>query len=54
MRFERIQELACAVKSIIDGIPQEEYSNCFQDWRRRLRHCIEVEGDYFEEIEQSN
>lgn len=48
MRFERIQELARAVISITNNISQEDYFNCFQDWRRRLRRCIEVKGEYFE------
>ena len=48
MRFERIQELARTVKSITNNISQEDYFNCFQDWRKRLRRCIEVKGNYFE------
>ena len=48
MRFERIQELARTVKSITNNISQEEYFNCFQNWRRRLKRCIEFNGDYFE------
>ena len=47
-RFERIQDLARAINSIADSIPQEEYAECFQSWRRRLRRCIEVRGEYFE------
>lgn len=47
-RFERIQDLAHAVKLITDNISQEEYFNCFQDWCMRLRQCIKVEGNYFE------
>ena len=52
--FERIQDLAHAVKLVTDSIPQEEFSECFQSWRRRLRRCIEVKGEYFEGMEQLN
>jgi hypothetical protein len=48
-RFERIQEINCA---IANSIPQEEYVECFQSWRRRLRRCIEVKGEYFEGMKQ--
>jgi len=51
LRFERIQELAHAIKSIANTITKEEYFNCFQDWRRRLRRCIDVNGNYFEGME---
>ncbi|CAG8567330.1 15365_t:CDS:2 [Gigaspora margarita] len=48
LRFERIQELARAVKLIADNISKEDYLNCFQDWLKRLRRCIDVNGNYFE------
>ena len=47
-RFERIENLARAVNSIINKIPNQEYEKCFNSWRNRLQHCIDVGGKYFE------
>ncbi|CAG8527856.1 6959_t:CDS:2 [Cetraspora pellucida] len=46
--FERIENLARAVNSVINTIPNREYEKCFQDWQNWLKHCIEVGGGYFE------
>ncbi|CAG8741380.1 17616_t:CDS:2, partial [Cetraspora pellucida] len=40
--FERIENFACAVNSVINTIPNREYKKCFQDWQNQLKHCIEV------------
>ena len=46
--FERVECLARAVQRVVDAIPKEEYFKCFQDWLKRLKRCIEVDGNYFE------
>jgi len=46
--FERVENLACAVQAVVDEIPKEEYIECFQSWQKRLKRCIEVNGNYFE------
>src|SRR5262245_58407753 len=38
----------CAVQAVVDGIPKEEYLRCFESWLKRLKLCIEVNGNYFE------
>jgi [histone H3]-lysine36 N-dimethyltransferase SETMAR len=50
-RYERVECLARAVQAVVDGIPKEEYYTCFEDWRRRLKLCIEAEGKCFEEMQ---
>ena len=46
--FDRIENLARAVKAITDNIETHEYEKCFKDWQIRLKRCIEVHGEYFE------
>jgi [histone H3]-lysine36 N-dimethyltransferase SETMAR len=47
-RFERIENLARAVNSILNTITNQEYENSFNDWCNRLQRCIDVGGNYFE------
>ena len=47
-KFDRIQDLAKAVKSQLEGIPREQYQMALEMWRRRLEKCIQVKGEYFE------
>ena len=47
-KFHRIQDLAKAVKSVLNAIPKEDYRKAFSDWLRRLQRCIDVRGEYFE------
>lgn len=47
-KFERIQDLAKAVKSELQTIPEEEYHNAFRKWIRRLEICVQRRGEYFE------
>ncbi|CAG8595225.1 24693_t:CDS:2 [Gigaspora margarita] len=46
--FEQIENLARAMNSIINSIPNQVYEKCFQDWQNWLKRCIEVGGGYFE------
>ena len=47
-KFERIQDLAKAVKSELRTIPEEEYHNAFRKWLKRLELCVQSGGEYFE------
>lgn len=47
-RFDSIENLARAVQSIVDNIPKEEYIKTFENWQRRLKLCIDADGEYFE------
>ena len=46
--FGGVERLARAIQAVVDGIPKEEYFRCFQSWQKRLKLCIEAEGNYFE------
>ena len=47
-KFDRVQDLAKAVKSQLDTIPKEDYQRALCAWRRRLETCVRVKGEYFE------
>ncbi|UYV66424.1 DDX23 [Cordylochernes scorpioides] len=32
------------------GIPKKAYKNCFDNWEKRWRWCVEARGDYFEKF----
>ncbi|UYV78198.1 hypothetical protein LAZ67_16000437 [Cordylochernes scorpioides] len=43
-REDIIEKSLLALKSI----PKEAYKNCFGNWEKRWRWCVEARGDYFE------
>ncbi|UYV64301.1 hypothetical protein LAZ67_3000207 [Cordylochernes scorpioides] len=43
-RDDIIEKSPLALKSI----PKEAYKNCFDNWEKRWRWCVEARGDYFE------
>ncbi|UYV78282.1 hypothetical protein LAZ67_16000780 [Cordylochernes scorpioides] len=45
-RDDIIEKLPLALKSI----PKEAYKNCFDNWEKRWRWCVEARGDYFEKF----
>ena len=47
-KFDRVQDLAKAVKSQLNAIPKENYQGALFAWRRRLEKCVRVKGEYFE------
>ncbi|GFR95056.1 transposase [Elysia marginata] len=47
-KFDRIQDLAKAVKSEPRTIPEEDYLGVFRKWQIRLKRWIESHGEYFE------
>ncbi|UYV82559.1 hypothetical protein LAZ67_21002757 [Cordylochernes scorpioides] len=45
-REDIIEKSLLALKSI----PKETYKNCFDNWEKRWRWCVEARGDYFEKF----
>ncbi|UYV67266.1 hypothetical protein LAZ67_5000086 [Cordylochernes scorpioides] len=45
-REDIIEKSSLALKSI----PKEAYKNCFDNWEKRWRWCVEARGDYFEKF----
>ncbi|UYV83201.1 hypothetical protein LAZ67_23000165 [Cordylochernes scorpioides] len=43
-RDDIIEKSLLALKSI----PKEAYKNCFDNWEKRWRWCVEARGDFFE------
>lgn len=50
-RFSSRQSLGRAVSQAIQDIPQNEWSACFQEWKRRLQLCVDNKGEYFEHLQ---
>lgn len=49
-RYESRSQLGSAIYQYMKAIPVEDYRSCFQQWKNRLRRCVEVQGDYFEQL----
>ena len=47
-RFESIQEIQRESARALKAIPTEDFSACFEDWKKRWQKCIGAGGDYFE------
>lgn len=47
-RFESIDEIKSNSLRELKAIPEIDFNNCFEDWKKRWQKCILSEGDYFE------
>jgi hypothetical protein len=47
-RHDTIQDIQREYTSVLNAIPQKEYSECFRKLLNRFQLCIDSEGDYFE------
>jgi len=36
------------VKTLLRGIPENDFQDCFRQWHHRLTKCIASQGEYFE------
>lgn len=50
-RFDTIEEIKAESKKVLKAIPEKDYSDCFEEWKKRWHKCILSAGDYFEEDE---
>ena len=48
VRFESPEAAVQAFQGHIQGIPDSDWSSCFQKWFQRMELCIEAAGEYFE------
>ena len=48
--FTSRMEIGFAINKYLKSIPQTEYKKTFHCWLDRLKECIRVKGDYFENI----
>jgi len=44
------EQLLQSVTAILTEMPRQEYFHTFEKYVERLKHCISVEGDYFEHL----
>ena len=44
------EQLLQSVTAILTEMPRQEYFHTFEKYFERLKHCISVEGDYFEHL----
>ncbi|CAK9833986.1 Protein GVQW3 [Anthophora retusa] len=47
-RYSTREEVMTKSKTALMDIPKIEYQRCFEDWIKRWRKCIAVDGEYFE------
>lgn len=50
VRFESPESAVHAFESLVLSMPQEEWSECFNNWFRRMELCIQSSGTYFEKL----
>jgi len=47
-RFADFSDIQCNVKTLLQGIPENNFQDCFQQWHHHLTKCIASQGEYFE------
>jgi len=47
-RFADLSDIQRNVKTILRGIPENDFQDCFRKWHHRLTKCIASPGAYFE------
>jgi histone-lysine N-methyltransferase SETMAR len=49
-KFSSPEEIDREVFEYFDSIAKEEWRSVFNKWIHRMKRCIEVKGDYFEQL----
>lgn len=49
-RFDNEDEACDAYLQILDEVPKEKWTQCFQMWFHRMERCIQSGGEYFEKM----
>jgi hypothetical protein len=47
-RFSPFSDIQSNVKTILRGIPENDFPDCFRQWHHRLTKCLASQGEYFE------
>lgn len=47
-RFESIEDIKRESLRALKAIPEIDFNNCYEDWKKRWHKCIAAGGDYFE------
>jgi len=46
--FADLSDIQRNVKTLLLGIPENDFQDCFWQWHHRLTKCIASQGEYFE------
>jgi histone-lysine N-methyltransferase SETMAR len=46
-RFDELSDIQRNVKTLLQGIPENDFQDCFRHWHHRLTKCISSQGGYF-------
>ena len=46
--FCTLDSIQKSVTDELKGSPAEAFQNCYKQWKKRLRRCVAVQGNYFE------
>ena len=46
--FADVGEVKQKTAEVLKGIKINEFKNCFEQWKKCLKECIESNGEYFE------
>ena len=46
--FGTVKNIQTAVTDQLKVIPVSEFQHCYEEWKKRLQHCVASEGSYFE------
>lgn len=47
-RYRSRSALGSAIHQFLLSVPKQSYENCFKNWIKRLKQCVQAGGDYFE------
>ena len=43
-----MEEIQAELQAVLNTLRENDFRQCFKNWRRRLDRCQASEGDYFE------
>ncbi|GFW93571.1 putative transposase [Trichonephila clavipes] len=46
--FGTLENIQKAATDHLKAIPISEFHQCYEEWKKRLQHCVASEGSYFE------
>jgi len=46
-RFADLSDIQHNVKTLLQGILENNFQDCFRQWHHRLTKCIALQGEYF-------
>jgi len=48
-RFETTEEIKEESLRVLKRITSDQFSSCFLNWAKRMKRCVDAQGEYFEE-----